>query len=59
MTQTRTYNDQIPTDPITWAVLLTLAATAIGRLDAEQAAALRDLLQTAGSIAPLLLIGRR
>lgn len=59
MTQSRPYNDQIPTDPTTWAVLLILAATAIGRLNTEQSAALSDLLQTIGTLAQVLLLARR
>lgn len=59
MTTSRPYNDQIPTDPTTWAVLLILAALAIGRLTTEQATALAELLGTANALIPLLLLGRR
>jgi hypothetical protein len=49
------YNDRFPTDPTTWAVLLILAALAIGRLDPEQV----QVLSTLAQLTPLLLLGRR
>ncbi|MFR9794265.1 hypothetical protein ACL07V_37525 [Streptomyces sp. MB22_4] len=59
MTTSNPYNDQIPTDPTTWAVLLTITALAIGHLNHDQATALGDLAHTIGELLPLLLIGRR
>ena len=59
MTTSSPYNDQIPTDPTTWAVLLILAALAIGQLNHDQAETLSDLLHTIGELVPLLLLGRR
>lgn len=58
MTTSSSYNDQIPTDPSTWAVLF-IAVLAFGRLNHEQATALSDLLRTISDLAPFLLLGRR
>jgi hypothetical protein len=59
VTNSSPYNDQIPTDPTTWAVLLITAALAIGHLNTDQAEALTRLLDTLGILSPLLLVGRR
>lgn len=59
MTTSSPYNGRIPTDPTTWAVLLILAALAIGHLNHEQATAFGDLLHTIGELIPLLLLGGR
>lgn len=59
MTTSRPYNDQIPTDPTMWAVLLLTAGAVIGQLTSEQTTALIELLQLIGGFTPLLLLGRR
>lgn len=59
MTTSHPYNDQIPTDPTLWAVLLLCVAAVIGRLTSDQVDAVTAVFGFATTITPLLAGERR
>jgi hypothetical protein len=54
MSESTTYNGQIPTDPAKFAVLILIAAAVIGRLTPDQADSLRATLELVLFLSPHL-----
>lgn len=59
MSESRTHNGQIPTDPTQLAALLLIAAAVIGQLTPEQADTLSNTIGFAGALLPFLPRGGR